>query len=556
MCERQRLRIETIGSRKGVNGMEKLYYNGPILTMEREEDHPEAVLVRNGVIAAVGARAELEADCAADCEKIDLEGTTLMPALIDAHGHVSMTTQYVSMADLSSAECFDDLVALLRAFWENHPEFASGGLWGYGYDHNFLREQAHPTRDVLDRVSTEIPVLIWHASGHMGVANSKALELCGIDANTPDPEGGRIGRRPGSSTPDGYLEEAAMLSMRMLQAQVPMDVPRQIHAAQMQYIRNGITTVQDGAANSYSVELCREMANQGRLLIDLVAYPGVTTDGSPADVLEANRDCVGRYVNRFKIGGYKALLDGSPQGKTAWMSEPYENSGDYCGYPWETDAMIEQQIKQALDDNLQILVHCNGDAASEQYLNAYEKMLAQSDNPNKDHLRPVMIHCQTVREDQLDRMQALGMIPSIFVAHVYYWGDVHLKNFGERRGSRVSPVRSALERGLVYNFHTDTPVVQPNLFHSVWAAVNRVTRNGVLLGPEQRVGVYDALKGVTINAAYAYFEEDSKGSIRPGKRADLIRIDRNPLEIDPMELRDIIVLETIKDGVTIYRKED
>ncbi len=237
------------------------------------------------------------------------------------------------------------------------------------------------------------------------------------------------------------------------------------------------------------------------------------------------------------------------------MSAPYENSGDYCGYPWYTDDQLRATIRCALNDNQQFLTHCNGDAASEQFLNIYGAELNASTNPNKCNLRPVMIHCQTVRDDQLDRMQALNMIPSIFVAHTWYWGDVHLKNFGKERGSRVSPCKSAFDRDLIFNLHTDTPARLPKMLHSVWAAVNRRTQNGITIGPEQRIDVYSALKGITINAAYAYFEEDSKGSIKVGKRADLVILDRNPLKVDPMDIQDIQVLETIKDGTTIYRKE-
>ena len=534
--------------------MEQLYFNGDIITMEHRDDAPEAVLVRNGIIAAVGSLVDVEAAATEGCERIDLQGNTLMPSFIDAHGHLSMTAQYVVMADLSSATCFDDIVRLLKEFQQKNDLTHGEYIFGYSYDHNFLAEQTYPTRDVLDKVSTEVPVVIWHTSVHMAVANSKALELMGIDETTPDPEGGLIARYEGTSTPNGYLEESPTTQVRVLQADIPMNYEKQIVEAQMKYIRNGITTIQDGGADYKNVAMLRDMAAEGRLLADVVAYPCHGLGLGIGDAMEVNKDCIMQYVNRFKIGGYKALLDGSPQGKSAWMTKPYENSGDYCGYPWVTDEVIEGYIKQALDDNLQILVHCNGDAAGDQYLNAYEKMLEQSDNPNKYNLRPVMIHCQTVREDQLDRMQKLHMLPSIFVAHVNYWGDVHLKNFGQERGSRVSPVKSALDRGLIYNFHTDTPVVAPDMFHSIWSAVNRVTRNGVVSGPEFRIDVYDAMKAVTINAAYEYSEEASKGSIRKGKRADLIIVDQNPLKVDSMEIRNIRVLETIKDGVTIYKK--
>lgn len=533
--------------------METLYYHGDVVTMEQRDDSPEAVLVRDGIIAAVGNLADLEQLAEPTCQRKDLRGATLMPSFIDTHGHLSMTTQYVVMADLSSAESFADIVQLLLEFRQKNDLTHGEAIFGYSYDHNFLQEQAHPTRDVLDQVSTEVPVAIWHMSVHMAVVNSKALELMHIDETTPDPEGGLIARYEGTNQPTGYLEETAAASVRQLQAEIPMDFAAQIEEAQMQYIRHGITTVQDGAADYASVAMCRRMAAEGRLKIDVVAYPCFNLGLGIGDSMEQNKDCIGHYVNGYKIGGYKSVLDGSPQCKSAWMTKPYEHSGDACGYPWMTDEELEAQITRAVDENQQILVHCNGDAAADQYLRVYETVLGKSDNPQKDQLRPVMIHCQTVREDQLDKMQQLHIIPSIFVAHVNYWGDVHLKNFGSERGSRISPVRSALNRGLCYNFHTDTPVVQPNLFHSVWTAVNRRTRNGVTCGPEQCIDVYDALKAVTIHAAYEYSEEDSKGSIKPGKRADLIIVDQNPLNIDPMELRNVQVLETIKDGVSIYQ---
>lgn len=533
--------------------MEVLYYNGDIITMEHREDQPEAVLVQDGEIAAVGDLADLEQMAGPTCQRKDLQQATLMPAFIDTHGHLSMTAQYVMMADLSSAESFADLVQLLLEFRQQNDLTHGEYIFGYSYDHNFLQEKTHPTRDVLDQVSTDVPVVIWHTSVHMAVVNSKALEMMQIDETTPDPEGGIIARYAGTNRPNGYLEETAATPVRQLQAEIPMDAAAQIEAAQMQYIRHGITTVQDGAADHASVAMCRQMAAAGKLKIDVVAYPCFNLGLGIGDSMKNNGDCMGVYADHYKIGGYKSVLDGSPQCKSAWMSQPYENSGEDCGYPWLTDAELEEQIGQAIRENQQILVHCNGDAAADQYLRVYEKVLAQSDNPNKNTLRPVMIHCQTVREDQLDKMQQLHMIPSIFVAHVNYWGDVHLKNFGPERGNRISPVRSALERGLYYNFHTDTPVVQPDLFHSVWAAVNRLTRNGVLCGPEQRIDVYDALKAVTIHAAYEYAEEDSKGSIKAGKRADLIIVDQNPLKIDPMEIKNIQVLETVKDGVVIYQ---
>lgn len=538
--------------------MQTLYYNGDIVTMENESDHPEAILVTDGIITATGTFDVLNTKRTADCKLIDLAGKTLMPSFIDGHGHISMASnQYLANTNLEDAKDFDDIVRILQEFIEKNQVPAGDVVVGCLYDHNYLKEGRHPDRAVLDRASTQHPIIISHTSSHMGAANSLALENAKINRDTPDPQGGMIARDPDTGEPTGYLEEAAyMMVKRFNEPKLPN--PEDLLAnVQDIYAANGVTTAQDGATGRDALELIRRVGDAGRLKIDIVTYPMAMNAALDdlADLMETHRDIARTYKNHVKIGGYKVVLDGSPQGKSAWMSEPYEDSGDYRGYPWLTDEQLHTSIRRALTDGQQLLTHCNGDASAQQLLDIYEEELALSDHPNKDSLRPVMIHCQTVREDQLDRMQKLEMIPSIFVCHTWYWGDIHLKNFGEKRGRRISPVRSALDRGLVYNFHTDTPVTQPKMLHTVWTAVNRITRSGAEIGPEQCIGVYDALKGITINAAYAYFEEDSKGSIKEGKRADLVILDKNPLKVDKMAIRDINVLETIKDGVTIYKAD-
>lgn len=539
--------------------MQKLFYNGDIITMENVSDSYEAILIDDGLIKAVGNLKTLNEKKSDSCEMIDLNGNTLMPSFIDGHGHISVAgEQYYTKVDLESAKNFSDIIFLLKKFIDENQIPAGEPVAGFAYDHNYLEEGRHPDKKILDQASAVHPIVISHTSGHVGVANSLALARAKVDNTTEEIQGGVIERYPDTAEPSGYLEETALMMVKQFNEPIvsnPVDVFAKV---QELYAANGVTTAQDGASQGEGIKIMRKAGQQGKLYIDIVAYPipfGLATEDEFNRMVDENKDIFGQYVNHVKIGGYKAVLDGSPQGKSAWMSTPYENSGDYCGYPWYTDDQLHATIRRALNDNQQFLAHCNGDAASEQFLNIYESELDASNNPNKHNLRPVMIHCQTVRDDQLDRMQALNMIPSIFVAHTWYWGDVHLKNFGKERGSRVSPCKSALDRGLIFNLHTDTPVRLPKMLHSVWAAVNRRTQNGITIGPEQRIDVYNALKGITINAAYAYFEEDSKGSIKEGKRADLVILDRNPLKVDPMEIQDIQVLETIKDGTTIYRKE-
>lgn len=315
--------------------------------------------------------------------------------------------------------------------------------------------------------------------------------------------------------------------------------------AQKIYASFGITTAQEGFAHRSEVDIYERLGRSDQMLLDMVAYVDIVED---SEVVQQRED-LKEYRNHFRIGGYKLFLDGSPQGKTAWMSKPYVNSGDYCGYPIYTDEQVDGYVQQALDEHRQLLVHCNGDAASQQMLNGYHHSRQKTTDT-----RPVMVHSQTLRPDQLPQLKETGVMPSYFVAHVYHWGDVHLVNFGKQRAENISCTASALKNHIPFTFHQDTPVILPDMLESVWAAVNRITKNGVVLGEQQRISVLEALKAVTINAAYQYFEEDRKGTLEAGKLADLVILNEDPLKAEPMKLRDIQVMETIKEGRTIYKK--
>lgn len=511
---------------------------------------PEAVITENGIISHVGSLDELKKYTDKDTETVSLDGRCLMPSFIDAHSHAVTDGNFSLFANLSEAGSFKDITDILKDHMVRHNLGKDDVLVGFGYDNNFLKEHAQPDKRVLDTVSTEIPIVILHVSAHLACVNSKALEIAGITEDTPDPEGGLIERIEGSREPSGYLEESGMMIIReKVMPKIKSEASDIMNGIAENYIKYGVTTIQDGATLKGDFDLLKTMAEQNRLKVDVVAYPLLTVDGK--GLLHNNRKYCRKYNNHLKIGGYKMILDGSPQGRTAWLTKPYRGGeSGYCGYPWLKDEEVEEFIRTAVSDKQQLLTHCNGDAAGDQLLNAYEKVMKETGST--DDLRPVMIHCQTVRNDQLDRMAALNMIASIFVGHVYYWGDVHLKNLGEERGNRISPVKDALDRGVHVNFHQDTPVTVPDMMHTVWCAVNRISRNGVTVGAEQRIDVYDALKAVTIGAAYEYFEEDSKGTIEEGKRADLVILSDSPLEVDRMQIKDIKVLETIKDGETIY----
>ncbi|HIV87876.1 MAG TPA: amidohydrolase [Candidatus Pygmaiobacter gallistercoris] len=523
-----------------------IFYGGPIVTMETEE-MPEAVLVRKGRILFVGSLSQARA-LAEDAACIDLAGRALLPAFIDPHSHITALAQTLRLVDLHSATSFAQIQQLIREFSVRFAPAPGDWICGFGYDHNFLAEKRHPDRALLDAVCPETPLLIAHSSGHMGVANSAALHALGIGPQTPDPEGGRIGREADGKTPNGYLEETAFTANS---AKIPAPSLDQqlkgICQAQQIYFSHGITTIQEGLARADSWQLLKTAADRGLLQGDVVCY----LDLQQCRAL-AQRDVAWReYRQHLRIGGYKIFLDGSPQGRTAWLSEPYlGDDPNYRGYPTHSDAAVEQFMIQALEDQTQIIVHCNGDAAAQQMIDAYAAALKKTGLPG---VRPVMIHAQILRRDQLEQMQKLGIFASFFVAHTWHWGDIHLANLGWERGSRISPAGSALRAGVCYTFHQDSPVLMPDMIDTLFCAVNRVTQSGVPLAVEERLCVRDALRGITCNAAAQYFEEADKGSITAGKRADLIILSENPLAVPPDQLRRLQVEQTFKDGVSVWK---
>ncbi|WP_294520988.1 amidohydrolase [uncultured Pseudoflavonifractor sp.] len=514
-----------------------LFYNGTILTME-DGPAPQAVLTEGGVIRAVGTLAELEA-LASDARRRDLKGRTLMPAFLDPHSHLTALASTLDLCPLGSASSFGDMARLLLAFQKERHMAPDQWLIGFGYDHNVLSERAQPDRHTLDDAFPETPVLVSNASGHMGAVNSAALKLLNITAHTPDPEGGKIGREADGRTPSGYLEENAFIRLASaMPGPSPEQAARNVERAEEIYLSHGITLIQDGLTDTGRYALL----SAARLKTEAVGY---------ADLKNTPE-----LIDRPHIGGYKIFLDGSPQGRTAWMLEPYASNApdqpDYCGYPIYTDEEVTGFVRTALTQGRQLLAHCNGDAAAAQYIRCCRAAQEETGRAVAD-IRPVMIHAQLVRREQLAEMKELGIIPSFFAAHLWYWGDVHAENFGPDRAASISPLGWAEELGIPFTLHQDTPVIQPDMLETVWCAVNRLTREGKTLGPTLKVSPMAALRAVTIHAAYQYFREDSLGSITPGKQADLIILSAAPTAVDPMDIRSIRVLETIHGGKTVWQ---
>jgi len=531
-----------------------------IITLDPATREVNAVAVRGDRILAVGLAGDVLRFQDENTRLIDLGEHALLPGFIDAHGHFITQASLLNYANLSPPPVGEvRTIADLKAALSRHirDKAIPPGHWvvGFGYDDSLLAELRHPDRNDLDAVTTHHPVFLIHASGHLGVVNSLALEMVNINAGSENPSGGVIRRISGTNEPSGVLEETAAFAVyRALPRPTAEGSLELLAEAQKYYASNGITTVQEGGASVEDIKMLVAAGAQGKLFLDVVAYLSWMPVGSEIPSIED----LGVYSNRFKTGGIKLVLDGSPQGKTAFLSEPYlipppGQADDYVGYPAYPDETVAAAVGEVLSRRIPLLAHANGDAAAEQLIDAVKvagQLLPVSE------MRVVMIHAQTVRDDQLDRMAALGMVPSFFSAHTFFWGDWHRDSvFGPKRAERISPTASALDRGIVFTVHNDAPITPPKPIDLIWSTVNRRTRSGDILGPMQRVSVEEAIKAVTINAAYQYFEEDRKGSITTGKLADLAILSANPLETEALNIRRIEVVETISHGRTVFSRD-
>ena len=530
-----------------------IYFGGDIVTVNDQQPAAQAVAVKDGKIVAVGKRATVMQHKGAKTQLVDLKGRTMIPGLIDGHGHVFNVGAQASFANLSPAPDgpVNDIAALqtnLRLWAAQNAQLTAkvGWMLGMGYDEAQLREKRAPVKEELDAVSAAVPIIVVHQSGHLGVLNSRALALAGITAASVNPPGGVIRRVSGSTEPDGVLEEAAFFAVIFkLMGAMGLEENKALFKAGVDlYLRNGYTTAQEGRATKGPLAVMAAVAQEGSLPIDVVAYADIIT---AADALSGPLNSRS-YQQHYRIGGAKLNLDGSPQGKTAWLSAPYFKVPE--GQPATYAEQANGYVDKAFQNNWQLLTHVNGDAAIDQLIRAVtlaEKKYGKADR------RAVAVHAQTARIDQVDSFKALGIFPSFFPLHTFYWGDWHRDSvLGPERANNISPTGWALQRGMMFTSHHDAPVALPNAMRVLSATVNRTTRTDQVLGAQHRVSPLIGLKAQTIWAATQYFEEASKGSIEVGKLADFTILDRNPLKCDPRTIATIKVDETIKEGHRVY----
>lgn len=522
--------------------MKTLFYGGKIITMA-EPLYAQAAVVENGVVKAAGGEAQLIEKYRPQ-QSVDLCGAVMIPAFIDSHSHFTQVAYAILQAELGGAKNEAEISQRINDYILKNGVKPGEWITARGYDNNLFPGKKNPSLEELDAISPHNPLVIQHQSGHMGLFNSIALNELGISQSTAPLQAGEIETANGKLT--GYMEENAFFEYLKKVPRPPAEkIKNAFIRAQKKYASCGIATMQDGMAVSEMLELYRSLTEENSLFLDLAAYFDIKAFKAAEKMFAPT--CRG-YRSHFKTGGIKIFLDGSPQGKTAWMKTPYKGGG--FGRSTMTDDEVLSALETAAENGVQIIAHCNGDAACGQFLACLEK--AESKYPCLRELRPVMIHAQFITQEQVEKAARLGAVLSFFCAHVYHWGDVHAENFGFERAGNISPAKWAEEYGATFTLHQDSPVIEPDVLETLWCAVCRKTKSGKTLGENQKISAYSALKAVTAGAAYQYFEENEKGRIAPGMTADFAVLSGDPLECAADDIRQIRVLKTYKSGRLVY----
>jgi len=537
-----------------------IYSGGDIITMQgNSPEYADALVERDGKILFIGSLQEAKSKAGKNYVHKNLKGNTLLPGFIDAHAHfASFSAQAIGAQILpppdSGARDISALINILKDWNTSENRALTGWIFGMGFDDSVLIEKRFPNKHDLDQVSTEFPIMIIHISGHFAVVNSKGLELLNINSETRNPEGGII-RREENNEPNGVLEELAAIPymLKVLNPTTKEAANRFFEAGQNMALSFGYTTAQEGRSME-NHEMLVNASENNKLKIDVVSY----VDYLFVDKYMNSKWNDKMYKNHYRIGGMKLTLDGSPQGRTAWRTQPYLIPPDgakngYLGYPAiPEDSVVVSIYEKGFKNNWQILTHANGDAAIDQMIRTMKTIALKYGNQDR---RNVLIHGQYVREDQLDALKDLDVIASLFPLHTFYWGDWHKQIIGDSLGSKISPTRTALNKGLKITIHTDAPVALPNLLRMVGITVERKSRSGQVIGAEEKLTAYEAIQAITSWSAFQHFEEDYKGTLEIGKLADLVILDNNPFKVSEEAIKDITVVETIKDGISVFVKQ-
>ena len=532
--------------------VKQVFLNGEVITMNSKSAEATAFGIIGDRFWAVGSDDEIRKLVDKKTKVTDLKRKTVIPGFIESHNHISEYATNLLQTDCNpnSNRNIDDVKKRIREMAEK----TEPGQWvkGWGYDDTLISEKRHLTRNDLDEVTPDQPVYISHISGHLAYVNSKALEIAGISPETPQPDSGKI-HKDDKGVPTGLLLEPGAINLvsQHIPSCTVSEFKEVLPKAIRHYHQFGITGTHDAAIGygGETGEVCqayRELEAEGNL--NLRVYLTIIEEQYQR-FLDLGLG-TGFGSEFLKLGCVKLFQDGSIQGLTAAISKGYYSKPDVKGELLLPQETLNGLVEKYHNAGLQIAIHANGDQAIESVLQALER--AQQLHPRNDH-RHMLIHCQLASNDHIRRMKQLGVIPSYFVNHVYYWGDRHVALFlGPERAQRIDPLGSSIKEGLMFSLHSDLPVTPVDPIFSIHNAVNRITKDGKALGPEERIPVLEALKAYTIYAAHCSFEENLKGSIEAGKLADFTILSDNLLTVPAREIKDIQVLATAVGGNIVY----
>jgi predicted amidohydrolase YtcJ len=508
--------------------------------------------------------------------QFDLQGQTLMPGFIDSHGHLVYATHSMLDADLIGVKNIPELLERLKKHAAETP--AGERIVGMGYRAEQMTENRHPTREELDSVSSTRPIGISDGSGHHGVMNTALMNELKLSAVTPDPEGGFYTRKPGSRELAGHAAESAWMAVLATRAPLNAEQTRKgVKRAVSLWVEHGITTASEMGLglSGDDIDIARTLIDEQLMPIDLVMFAKYAeseriidaayqiqksrlpagTDTATA-LLSVRPDLDRRYINRVRLAGVKFWLDGSID--TAFMSQPFTKNPpgvttkDYKGQRVDPQDQLVAALDKYWKSHRQVAAHAIGDEANEQLLKAIEGVIAKQ---GMTDARPIFQHAQFVRPDQITRIKAVGGTPSMTAGGLQAMGDYVSALVGPERIGWTGAAASMQKQGINWTLNTDWPAgLSPSLLFAAWNVVNRVTKSGGVFVPSERVSAYDAMRSLTINGAWQYKEEQNKGTLEVGKLADLVILDRNPLKVDPMAIKDIKVMQTIKEGAAVYTR--
>lgn len=530
---------------------DKILKNAMIYTMDESRPQAYQLAIAGGKVVAFDEEAEPYIGPAT--EVIDGKGKAVLPGLIESHAHPLHYAANLQQLDLRT-EVTPSIEDILEAVRRKASELPAGEwIIGTGWDDSKLKERRFPTIDELSEAAPDHPVFLKRTCIHNAVVNWRAFEKSGLTANPADPEGGHFHRDPATGKLSGLIQENAMKEF-----DVPAFTVEQfkeaMKQAEQQFFEWGITTIHDMAVTKEELTVYQQLRKEGefrmkvRLWLWAVTQMGWT--GVEEEVLALGLES-GFGNDHLNIQGLKYMLDGSVGGKTAAVSEPFENDGENRGILYMSEEKVKGHIARAVENNLRVSIHGIGERAIEQALRAIE----QAASPEKNRqMRHRIEHCALPTEEQLERIAALDVVAASSIGFVYAIGDSYLKNLGEERAERVFPHASFKAHGIKAPGNSDMPVCPGNPFFGIYAAVTRRTVGGQQLGMKEAISVEEAIKAYTTEAAYSGFDEEIIGTLSAGKYADLIILDENPFELSTERLKDIRVSMTMVDGEIVFER--